>query len=91
VFVNVLTAIVNGSSVFGIKGDAVPRESIPALVELRRQGRFPFEELIRVYPFEEIQQAADDAAGGTVLKPVLKCSKPPVAVPRLPIERQGVA
>jgi aryl-alcohol dehydrogenase len=54
------------------QGDAVPRESIPALVELHRQGRFPFDELIRVYPFEDIQQAADDAAAGTVVKPVLR-------------------
>ena len=50
----------------------MPREAIPALVELHRQGRFPFDELIRVYPFEDIQQAADDAAAGTVVKPVLR-------------------
>jgi aryl-alcohol dehydrogenase len=73
VSMNILTAIVKGSRVVGItQGDAVPRESIPALVELHRQGRFPFDELIRVYPFEDIQQAADDAAAGTVVKPVLK-------------------
>ena len=73
VSMNILTAIVKGSSVVGInQGDAIPRESIPALVELHRQGRFPFDELIRVYPFDDIQQAADDAAAGTVVKPVLK-------------------
>ena len=73
VSMNVLTAIVKGRSVVGInQGDAVPRESIPALVELHRQGRFPFDELIRVDPFEEIQQAAEDAAAGTVVKPVLR-------------------
>ena len=73
VSMNILTAIVKGSRVVGInQGDAVPRESIPALVELHRQGRFPFDELIRVYAFEEIQQAADDAAAGTVVKPVLR-------------------
>ena len=31
-----------------------------------------FHELIRVYPFDNIQQAADDAAAGEVVKPVLK-------------------
>jgi aryl-alcohol dehydrogenase len=73
VSMNILTAIVKGSSVIGInQGDSVPRESIPALVELHRQGRFPFDELIRVYPFKDIQQAAKDAAAGTVVKPVLK-------------------
>ena len=54
------------------QGDAVPRETIPALVELHRQGRFPFDKLIRVYPFEDIQQAAADAEAGTVVKPVLR-------------------
>ena len=67
------TAAVKGSRVVGInQGDAVPRESIPALVELHRQGRFPFDELIRVHPFEDIRQAADDAAAGTLVKPVLR-------------------
>jgi aryl-alcohol dehydrogenase len=50
----------------------VPRHSIPALVALHRQRRFPFDELIRVYDFADIQQAADDAAAGTVVKPVLR-------------------
>ena len=78
VSMNILTAIVKGSSVVGInQGDPVPREAIPALVELHRQGRFPFDELIRVYAFEDIQQAADDAAAGTVVKPVLRM--PPAA------------
>ncbi len=73
VSMNILGAIVKGSRVVGInQGDAVPRESIPALVELHRQGRFPFDELIRVYAFEDVQHAADDAAAGTVVKPVLR-------------------
>jgi len=73
VSMNILEAIVKGSSVVGInQGDAVPRESIPALVDLHRQGRFPFDELIQVYDFKDIQKAADDAAAGTVVKPVLR-------------------
>jgi len=73
VSMNVLGAIVKGSSVVGInQGDAVPRESIPALVQLHRQVRFPFDEVIRVYAFDEIEQAAEDAAAGTVVKPVLR-------------------
>ena len=73
VSMNILTAIVKGSSVVGInQGDAIPRESIPALIELHRQGRFPFHELIRVYPFDDIQQAADAPPPETGGKPVLK-------------------
>jgi aryl-alcohol dehydrogenase len=73
VSMNILTAIVKGSTVVGInQGDPVPRDAIPALVRLHQEGRFPFDELIRVYDFEDIQQAVDDAAAGTVIKPVLR-------------------
>ena len=73
VSMNILTAIVKGSTVVGInQGDPVPRESIPALIELHRQGRFPFDKLITDYDFADIQQAAEDAAAGTVVKPVLR-------------------
>lgn len=73
VSMNILQAIVKGSSVTGInQGDPVLRESIPALVNLYQQGRFPFNELIHIYPFEQIQQAAEDAAAGTVIKPLLQ-------------------
>jgi aryl-alcohol dehydrogenase len=73
VALNVLSAIVKGTKVVGInQGDAVPRESIPALVELHRQGRFPFDELIEVYDFADIEHAAQDAAEGRVVKPVLR-------------------
>ena len=77
VAMNILAAIVKGSSVVGInQGDAVPRESIPALVELHRQDASRSTSFIRVYAFEDIQQAAEDAADGTVVKPVLKMPDP---------------
>jgi aryl-alcohol dehydrogenase len=70
---NILTAIVKGSSVVGInQGDPVPRDAIPAMVELHRQGRFPFGRAHQRLRVDEIQQAADDAANGTVVKPVLR-------------------
>ena len=76
VAMNILGSIVKGSSVVGInQGDAAPRESIPALVELHRQGRFPFDELMRVYAFDDIQQAAADAAAGVVVRPVLRMTE----------------
>jgi len=30
------------------------------MVELYRAGRFPFDKLIRLYPFEKINEAIDD-------------------------------
>ena len=63
----------NGRTVRGVtEGESVARTFIPALVELWRQGRFPFDRLIRQYDFADINQAAADMASGATLKPVLR-------------------
>jgi len=54
-----------------VEGDAVPQEFIPRLIELNREGRFPFEKLVSSYPFSDIQKAVNDSEAGTTLKPVL--------------------
>jgi aryl-alcohol dehydrogenase len=65
-----------GRAVRGIlEGDAVPDQFIPALIELNRQGRFPFERLIRVYDLADINQAAHDSETGKVIKPVIRMPK----------------
>ncbi len=65
--------LMNGRAVRGILGgDGIPDVFIPKLVDLYRQGRFPFDRLIRFYPFEEINQAVRDMEGGRVVKPVLR-------------------
>jgi aryl-alcohol dehydrogenase len=55
-----------------IEGDSVPDIFIPQLIELWRQGLFPFDRLIKFYPLAEINQAAADSESGAVLKPVLR-------------------
>jgi aryl-alcohol dehydrogenase len=65
--------IMNGRTVKGIiEGDAIPNLFIPQLIELYRQGRFPFDRMITFYPFEEINKAVEDMEKGRVIKPVLK-------------------
>jgi aryl-alcohol dehydrogenase len=65
--------LVGGRSVRGtLGGDAVPWLFVPTLIELYRQGRFPFDRLIRFYPFEEIGQAFHDSEAGNTIKPVLQ-------------------
>lgn len=54
-----------------IEGDAVPKEFIPRLINLHAQGMFPFDKLIKKYPFEDINQAFTDSANGSTLKPVI--------------------
>jgi aryl-alcohol dehydrogenase len=65
--------MIPGKTVRGvIEGDSVPDVFIPLLIELNRQGRFPFERLIGYYDLDEINTAARDAEGGGTLKPVLR-------------------
>ena len=45
---------------------------IPLLIELNRQGRFPFEKLIAFYPFERINEAIADSESGRAIKPVVR-------------------
>lgn len=64
-----------GRTVRGVtEGECVPSVMIPALIEWWRQGRFPFDRLIRKYEFHAINQAAADMTSGETLKPVLVMS-----------------
>ena len=62
-----------GKSMIGvIEGDSVPRVFIPKLVEFYKAGRFPFDKLVKFYSFDQINQAFEDSANGTAVKPILK-------------------
>jgi aryl-alcohol dehydrogenase len=64
--------LVGGQSVRGVVGgDANPSLFIPMLIDYFRGGRFPFDRLIRFYPFDEIAQAFRDSESGETIKPVL--------------------
>lgn len=67
-----MASILFGRTLRGIiEGDSVPDIFIPRLVELWKQGRFPFDRLIKTYPLAEIEKAAQDSEKGDVLKAVL--------------------
>ena len=55
-----------------IEGESVPRTSIPKLIELYRQDRFPFDRLMSFYDFKDINKAIEAAKSGEAVKPVLK-------------------
>lgn len=64
--------LIFGRTIRGIcEGDSVPEIFIPQLIELYKQGRFPFDRLITQYPFDDINTACDDAKSLQVIKPVL--------------------
>lgn len=54
-----------------IEGDSDPQQLIPKMLTLYREGRFPFDRMIRPFPFEQINEAAALAESGEVIKPVL--------------------
>jgi aryl-alcohol dehydrogenase len=55
-----------------VGGDAAPQFFIPLLINYYRQGRLPFDRLIRFYRFDEIATAFQDMQRGETIKPVLK-------------------
>jgi aryl-alcohol dehydrogenase len=66
--------LISGSGVTvlaAIEGDAVPQTFIPQLVRLYQAGRFPFDELITTYPFDQLEQAIADTESGKTVKAVL--------------------
>lgn len=67
-----MNGILFGRTVRGIiEGDSIPDIFIPQLIELWRQGRFPFEKLVRFYPLPEIGEAVRASECGEVLKAIL--------------------
>lgn len=65
--------MIPGRTIRGIcEGDSIAHVFIPQLIELHRQGRFPFDRLVRFYPFAEINEAMDDALAGRTIKPILR-------------------
>ncbi|KAK0725107.1 chaperonin 10-like protein [Lasiosphaeris hirsuta] len=53
------------------QGDSVPSVSIPLMIDLWRQGKFPFDKLLTLYEFGELHRAIQDVKDGNVVKPVL--------------------
>ncbi len=57
-----------------IQGSAIPSTFLPTLLELNKQGRFPYDLLIKVYDFADINKAVAETKAGGSVKPVLKIS-----------------
>jgi aryl-alcohol dehydrogenase len=71
--VNILQMVLGGRTVRGVlQGDSVPEIFIPQMIELYKQGHFPFDRLIRFYDFADINQAVEDMESGVTIKPVIR-------------------
>jgi aryl-alcohol dehydrogenase len=68
-----------GKRVVGILGGEGRSVSlIGALIELNRQGRFPFDKLITEFPLERVNEAMEASRAGDVIKPVLRMPSLPL-------------
>jgi aryl-alcohol dehydrogenase len=62
-----------GRQVRGILGgEGQSRQLISALIDLHRQGRFPFDRMVEYFELDQVNEAMEASARGEVLKPVLR-------------------
>jgi aryl-alcohol dehydrogenase len=57
-----------------VEGSANPDTFIPALIDMYASGLFPFDRMVKFYPFEQINQAIADSEAGRAIKPILRMS-----------------
>ena len=68
--------LLEGKTMIGaIEGDATPQIFIPKLIQYYKEGKFPFDKLIKFYDFEDINTAFEESKSGLTLKPILKIAK----------------
>ncbi|KAJ5322386.1 chaperonin 10-like protein [Penicillium brevicompactum] len=68
-----LTFLLDNKTLTGIiEGDSVPKKTIPELIQLHRNGKFPIERLCKIYPVKDLDQALSDLKAGKVVKPVIQ-------------------
>jgi aryl-alcohol dehydrogenase len=54
-----------------VEGDADPQSFIPELIAMYRDGKFPFDRLIKTFPLSEVNAAIKASETGEVIKPVV--------------------
>ena len=62
-----------------VEGDSIPQEYIPKLIKYYQDGKFPLDKLIKVYDFQDINQAFADFKAGKVFKPIVRCECDPAS------------
>lgn len=73
-----LGMVLKGTSAKGYPtGECDPDSLLPILFNLYREGRFPVDQLVRGFAFDDIEAAFSAAARGEVVKPILRISAEP--------------
>ncbi|SDT80338.1 NAD(P)-dependent alcohol dehydrogenase [Actinoplanes derwentensis] len=67
-----VNALIDGRTIRGVTEGGSDRITfIPALIDLFRQGRLPYDRFVELYPVQRLDQAVDDARSGRTIKPVV--------------------
>jgi aryl-alcohol dehydrogenase len=67
------SVLVQGQTVRGfMEGNSIPDIFIPQMLDLYAEGRFPFDNFVRLYPFADINRAVEDQRDGIAIKPILE-------------------
>lgn len=57
-----------------IEGNVTPKDYVPKMIQWYREGRFPFDKLIKLMPAEEFETALHEMHTGETVKPVITWS-----------------
>jgi Zn-dependent alcohol dehydrogenase len=69
---NMMSMLVRGTIIKYItEGDADPQTFIPQMITWYKAGKFPFDRLLKTFPFDQINEAAKASEDGSAIKPVL--------------------
>lgn len=54
-----------------VEGDTILKLFIPELIDYYKAGKFPFDKLIKLYSFDQLNEAIEDMHSGSTIKPVI--------------------
>jgi len=64
--------MMSGKQIMGaIEGQAFPPEYVPKMIQWYREGRFPFDKLVKLMPADQFEEALKEMHDGTTIKPIL--------------------
>lgn len=54
-----------------IEGDSIPSVAVPEMIQWWRDGKFPFDKLVKFFSADKVEEAIAEMASGATVKPVL--------------------
>jgi len=72
VTLNLFEMVQGGVNYVGCQqGDAYPQEFLPRLMDAHKEGKFPYDQIVKTYAVKDVAKAIHDMESGETIKPVL--------------------